>query len=149
MRVEGAEPRWKRRAVIAASGGAVVAGAGVRMGLAEASSSVNDAALLNSALVLEELQAAFYAKALGMGKLRGDLAQFARVVGAHEQDHVAFIRHLLGQKARQVPAFEFGAAVASPRRFAETARLLEDLGVAAYDGQAPGLSRSVLAAVAK
>jgi Ferritin-like domain len=139
-----------RRKVIVAAGAAAVGlvGGGV-VAAGAASSSAGDVGLLNSALVLEELQAAFYARALQRAGLTGELEQFARVVGGHERAHVAFLRRTLGPHARRSPLFEFGSAVSSPKRFAETARLLEDLGVAAYDGQALGLSKPALASVAR
>jgi len=145
----GIEPRWRRRTAIVATGTAVAAAAGGWMGMAEASSPPDDVSLLNSALVLEELQVAFYSSAIHAGRLRGELGQYARIVGGHEREHVAYPRRLLGSRARPAPAFDFGPAVSTPSRFARTARLLEDLGVAAYDGQAPGLSKASLAAVAR
>jgi hypothetical protein len=139
-----------RRKVIVAAGAAAVGfvGGGV-VAAGAASSSAGDVGLLNSALVLEELQAAFYAEALHRAGLTGELQQFAQVVGGHERAHVAFLRRLLGRHARRSPVFAFGSSASSPKRFAETARLLEDLGVAAYDGQAPGLSKPALASVAR
>ena len=46
-----------------------------------------------------------------------------------------------GRTREKVPRFAFGKAVANPGRFAETALQLEDLGVAAYNGQAANLSK--------
>jgi hypothetical protein len=48
-----------------------------------------------------------------------------------------------------VPRFAFGKAVANPARFAATALELEDLGVAAYNGQAANLSKPALQAAAR
>jgi hypothetical protein len=138
-----------RRKVIVAAGAAAVGFVGGGVMAAGAALSAGDVGLLNSALVLEELQAAFYAQALRRAGLTGELEQFARVVGDHERAHVAFLRRLLGRHARRSPVFGFGSAVSSPKRFAETARLLEDLGVAAYDGQALGLSKAALTSVAR
>jgi predicted HAD superfamily phosphohydrolase len=97
---------------------------------------------------MEELQAALYAQALQHAGLTGELAQYARVVGGHERAHVAFLRQTLGSRAAPAPAFDFGDAVTDPDRFAVAARVLEDLGVAALDGQAANLTRPSLAAVA-
>lgn len=133
-------------------GGVVVAGAVVVGGLPELSlsapSSLQDAEILNFALVLEELQAAFYAEANAKNALRGELATFARVVGSQELAHVAYVRHALAGAARKSPRFNFRGVTDSPGRFARTARDLEDLGVAAYNGQAPSLTRGGLVAVA-
>ncbi len=108
-----------------------------------------DAEVLGYALLLEELQAAFYAAALDRGRLRGELREFAEVVVDHERDHVKLLRSALGSRARRAPRFSFGASVSDPRRFAAAAVRLEDLGVAAYNGQAANLSRDALIAAAR
>ena len=133
-------------------GGVVVAGAIVIGGLPElslsAQSSRQDAEILNFALVFEGLQAAFYAEANAKNVLRGELATFARVVGSQELAHAAYVRRALGGAARKLPRFNLKAVTDDPGRFAPTAVDLEDLGVAAYNGLAPSLSRAALAAVA-
>ncbi len=97
---------------------------------------------------MEELQAALYDQALQHAGLTGELAQYARVVGGHEREHVAFLRETLGSRAKPAPAFDFGEDVTDADRFAAAARVLEDLGVAALDGQAANLTKPSLAAVA-
>ncbi|HEY3763917.1 MAG TPA: ferritin-like domain-containing protein [Gaiellales bacterium] len=139
-----------RRAVLSAAsllaGGILVGGVGApALG---SGSRLNDAEILNFALVMEELQAALYAQALQHAGLTGELHQYAQVVGAQEREHVAFLRNTLGSRAKAAPAFDFGAAVTDPHRFATSARALEDLGVAALDGQALSLTKPSLAAVA-
>jgi hypothetical protein len=133
-------------------GGVVVAGVIVVGGLPELSlsapSSQQDAEILNFALVLEELQAAFYAEANAKSALRDELATFARVVGSQELAHAAYVRHALAGAARKPRRFNFKGVTDNPGRFARTARDLEDLGVAAYNGQAPSLTRGALVAVA-
>jgi hypothetical protein len=135
-----------------AVGGVVVAGAIVIGGLPELSlsapSAQQDAEILNFALVFEELQGAFYAQANDKGALRDELATFARVVGSQEIAHVAYVRRALGGAARKAPQFNFKGVTDHPGQFARTARALEDLGVAAYNGQATGLTREGLTAVA-
>jgi rubrerythrin len=135
-----------RRAVLTAAGlvaGGILVG-GVGAPAIGSGSRLGDAAILNFALEMEELQAALYAQALQHAGLTGELAQYARVVGGHERAHVAFLRQTLGSRAAPAPEFDFGDAV----RFAVAARVLEDLGVAALDGQAANLTRPSLAAVA-
>ena len=133
-------------------GGVVVAGAIVIGGLPDlslsAASSRQDAEILNFALVFEGLQAALYAGANAKNVLRGELATFTRVVGSQELAHAAYVRQALGGAARKLPRFNLKAATDDPGRFARTARDLEDLGVAAYNGLAPSLTRGALAAVA-
>jgi hypothetical protein len=128
--------------------GAVLAAGAPRGGLS-GTSQARDVEILNYALVLEELTAAFYARAVAGGALSGELAEFASVAAAHEREHVELIRGALGSKARPAPRFAFGKAVASPGRFAQTASDLEELAVAAYNGQAANLSKPALQAAAR
>lgn len=128
--------------------GAVLA-AGAPRAVAATPSPKLDVEVLNYALLLEELQASFYETALDRGRLRGELREFAEVVVEHEQAHVKLLRGALGGKARAIPRFGFGAAVTNQRRFAAAALRLEDLGVAAYNGQAANLTRNALIAAAR
>jgi hypothetical protein len=116
-----------------------------RSGTAQA----RDVEVLNYALLLGELQAAFYRQALRRAKLTGELRAYAEVVGGHKAEHVAALRDALGASAREIPRFAFGSAVTNPRRFAATASALEELGVAAYNGQAANLSKPALATAAR
>ena len=95
-----------------------------------------DIAILNYALTLEYLEAAFYKKALADGALTGQYRQFAQVAGQHEQAHVGALMKTLGSKAVKRPSFDFGGATADQSAFASTAQTVEDLGVEAYQGQA-------------
>jgi hypothetical protein len=99
--------------------------------------------------VLERLQAGFYRTAIDHGALRGELREFAEVVGENERAHVAFLVRALGADAKPSPAFNFAAARAGPRTFATTARMLEDAGVYAYNGQAANLTRPTLGVAAE
>ncbi len=107
------------------------------------------ARILNLVLLLEYQESAFYADAVAKGRLRGELREFARVVGAHERAHVAFIRKALGAKARKRPQFDFGDATSNAKRFVASAIRIEDTNVGAYNGQAANLTRETLAAAAK
>jgi rubrerythrin len=135
------------------AGGGVVVGGVVLGGLPDFAASKpspeQDAEILNFALLLEHVQAGLYADALARGTLSGELREFARRVGAQEREHIAFIRKALGKAARREPELDFGEDTASPERFTETAFKLEDLGVAAYNTQAPNLTKDTLAAAAK
>jgi len=137
-----------RRAIVGS--GAVTAGALVGAGLPAESlsdpSPAQDARILNFALQLEYLQARFYAEALRSAGLTGELHEFARVAGAHERAHVAFLRKHLGRRAKPAPPLRFGEATRDPHRFAAAAVTLEDLAVAAYNGQGTNLTRPALAA---
>ena len=135
------------------AGGGVVVGGVVLGGLPDFAASKpspeQDAEILNFALLLEHVQAGLYADALTRGGLSGELREFARRVGAQEREHIAFIRKALGKAARKEPELDFGEDTATPERFTETAFKLEDLGVAAYNTQAPNLTKETLAAAAK
>jgi ferritin-like protein len=104
-----------------------------------APSRSKDIAILNYALTLEYLQAAFYTEALDLGSLHGALEEQARIVGAHERGHVAALRKTLGGAAVKRPKFNFRGSTESPEAFRKTAVAFEDLAVAAYKGQAPNI----------
>ena len=96
----------------------------------------NDVFILNYALVLEYLQAAFYTEAERMGALRDKTARAAQVVGSVERAHVEAFKEVLGRKAVKRPTFDFQGATENPKAFLKTAVAFEDLAVAAYKGQA-------------
>lgn len=128
---------------------AIATGVGKRTSAAAASPSERqDIDILNYALLLEHLQADFYDQGLAHASLKGELREFAEIVGAHEQEHVAFLRKALGGHAKAKPSFSFGDTVRTRERFARTAVILEDAGVLAYNGEASNLTRKSLAAAA-
>jgi hypothetical protein len=112
-------------------------------------SAKQDAEILNFALLLEYVQAAFHAEGLRRGKLTGELRTFAQTAAAHEVDHVAALKEALGSAARKQPKVDFGDDTADAERFSLAAFKLEDLGVAAYTAQAPNLTRGALTAAAR
>ncbi len=133
--------------------GGVVALGGVVIGglpglVTAAPGPAQDAKILNFALLLEYLEAEFYTLAARSGALSGEAAQLARVVGAHERAHVAFLKGALGSKAGAKPTFDFKGTTEDQTKFLATARVLEDTGVAAYNGQGPNLTKPTLAAAA-
>lgn len=114
-------------------------------------SAKNDVAILNYALTLEFLEAAFYAQAVANAAYgtNAALKQFAEVVAVHERKHVDFLKGALGAKAIKSPTFDFGDAVTDTAKFAATAQVLEDTGVSAYLGQVGNISvKGTLAAAA-
>jgi hypothetical protein len=104
-------------------------------------SKKNDVKILNYALTLEYLEAAFYEAANASGALNPDSAvkDFARIVGEHEAEHVKALRKALGRAAVKKPTFDFGDTVTDLAKFRATAQVLEDTGVAAYAGQGPNI----------
>ena len=129
---------------VLAGGGLLVGSAFLSpFGVAEAAisktkrSKANDVKILNYALTLEFLEAAFYKEAVANAAFGTDanLKKFAEVVAKHEATHVTFLKKALGSSAIKSPKFEFGDAVTDPAKFAATAQVLEDTGVSAYLGQ--------------
>ena len=127
------------------AGGLVVAG---RSLAAAQPSPQEDERILNFALGLEHLQAAFYEDAVSRGALDGEQAEFARVVGEQERRHVEALRRRLGGAAIAAPDFDFGDTTAGEEAFREAAVVLEDNTVAAYIGQGANLTIDGVAAVA-
>jgi hypothetical protein len=117
---------------------------GLNPAVAGAQSARRDVAILNYALTLEYLEAAFYTEAEQMGALSGELELFARVVGAHERAHVRALKGVLGSRAVARPRFNFRGTTEDAGRFAATAQVLEDTGVAAYAGQAPRVKANAI-----
>jgi ferritin-like protein len=107
-----------------------------------------DVAILNYALTLEYLQSAFYTEVERIGALTGETASMARIVGGHERDHVRMLRDVLGRRAVAKPSFDFHGATDSQEAFVRTAVAFEDLGVAAYKGQAPRIASPAYLAAA-
>jgi rubrerythrin len=123
--------------------GALVAGAAAATllpaGIASAATPKSDVAILNYALTLEYLEAAFYKRAVDIGALSGEYKRFAKVVAQHEAAHVAALKKALGAKAVKRPSFDFQGTTGDQAKFAQTAITLEDTGVEAYQGQAPNI----------
>lgn len=108
-----------------------------------------DVAILNYALSLEYLQAAFYTETERVGGLSGEIARVPRQVGAVERAHVTAIQKVLGHGAVKKPAFNFRGVTEQQAPFLRTAVAFEDLAVAAYKGaaaqiQSPGFLAAAL-----
>jgi hypothetical protein len=112
---------------------------GLGAGTARAKTAKSDVTILNFALALEYLQAAFYTEAERVGALRGGLADQARVVGSHERAHVAAFRAVLGHAAIKEPHFNFHGVTENAKSFRATAVAFEDLAVGAYKEQLPSI----------
>ncbi len=103
-------------------------------------SKKQDVAILNYALTLEYLEAAFYAEAKKAG-FSGALGQFADLVAADEAAHVKALKQALGKAAVKSPKFDFGDTTSNEAKFRATAFALETTGVAAYSGQATNIKQ--------
>jgi hypothetical protein len=128
-------------------GGAALVGA-LAAAPASSAQSKGDVDILNYALTLEYVQAAFYTEAEQAGELRGKAARAAAVVGPVERAHVKAFRKALGRAAVKKPTFNFQGVTEDQDKFLETAVAFEDLAVAAYKAKAPELKSPALLAVA-
>jgi rubrerythrin len=130
-----------------AAGGILVAGM-PRLAVS-APSPAQDQKILNLALLLEYIEAGFYAQALAKGKLSGELRDYVSAVRGHERAHVAFLERALGSNARKKPTLAFGDTISDPQKFTAAAIELEETMIAAYNGQAANLTKPTLALAAK
>jgi hypothetical protein len=139
-----------KRGIVA--GGAALAGAalvGAPRLTDAAQLSQPDLRALNLLLLVEYTENAFYAEALRQGNLTGEVLEYAEAVADQEKQHLDAIRSSLGGRAEAEPRFEFGDKTSSPEAFATAAGDLEDLAVAAYNGQGTNVTADVLAAAGK
>ena len=126
--------------------GMTMVGPYVRAAFAKTGGS--DVDILNFALTLEYLEAAFYEEAKKRAKPTGELMSLVDLIAKDEQEHVealtATVKKLGGKPAAK-PQFDF--PYEGTGGFLELAQTLEDTGVSAYNGAAPGIkSKEVLAA---
>jgi rubrerythrin len=153
---EPVEAGTSRRQLV---GRGVIAGAALAAGItllgprtrsaSAAPSQAQDQKIFNFALLLEYLQAAFYGEAVSRGRLRGEVGEFAEIVAEHEREHVRYLKEALGPRARKRPSFNFGDATQDQGKFLAAAVLLENTGVAAYNGQAANLTKKALVGAAE
>lgn len=123
----------------------------------------DDLEILNYALTLEYLEAAFYQEGLenltagdirdsetlesfGEGihdRVVGDLAKIRDHEVAHVEVVGATVEDLGGDPVEE-PTFDFGGATEDPDAFLATAKALENTGVSAYAGAAPSIENADL-----
>jgi rubrerythrin len=107
-----------------------------------------DIGILNYALTLEYLEAGFYKEVGKSGLFKGKELAVLKKFGAEEQQHVEALKgtvEKLGGKPAPMPKAEF--PLESAKAVAELAGTVENLGAAAYLGQAGNIeSPEVLAA---
>jgi hypothetical protein len=103
--------------------------------------------VLNFALTLEYLEAAFYdAGNKASGLIPGKYKTVFRTIGQHENAHVKLLKSALGSAAVAAPGVDFTAGGKYPDVFSNfdtfltLSQTFEDLGVAAYKGQAGNLA---------
>ena len=136
-----------RKAAI--GGGALVGGGLLLNGFPELASAAKpskkqDVKILNYALTLEYLEAAFYNEGLAKAGASGALLEATKLIAKHENAHVKFLKGALGKAAVKKPSFDFGMATSNPADFLKTAVVLEDTGVKAYSGQATRIKQAAV-----
>ena len=127
--------------------------AGKGKGRPPASFGKGDIGILNYALTLEYLEAAFYNEASANQKSKSFIKDpqtqvFLKTVTADENAHVAFLKKALGGKAAGAPKVDFGGTTSDEASFVETAVALENTGVHAYSGQALNIATPAYVAAA-
>ncbi|HZG49887.1 MAG TPA: ferritin-like domain-containing protein [Thermoleophilaceae bacterium] len=110
-----------------------------------------DVDILNFALTLEYLEAAYYTQGLKrVGGLSGEAKALATEIRDNENEHVDALKGTikqLGGTPVAAPGVDFGMAFKSQKSFLELAQTFEDTGVSAYNGAAPAIkSKEVLGA---
>lgn len=112
---------------------------GAKFQLAAAGDFKDDVDVLNYALTLEYLEAAFYEQGNAAGLLTGKAKTYLAKVQADEEAHVtaitATIKKLGGSPVAK-PMVNFGKSFSSANTFLTTSHTFENLGVGAYLGAA-------------
>lgn len=123
-----------------------------RWGLAQAADFGSDIDVLNYALTLEYLEAAFYEQGNAANLLSGDEKGYLTTIQSDEEAHVSAITATitkLGGKPVAKPMVDFGDAFSSRDKYLTTSHTFEPVGVGAYLGAAGFIkNKDVLAAAA-
>jgi hypothetical protein len=113
---------------------------------------MGDVDILNFALTLEYLEAAFYDMAKeNYASYSPEAKQLIELIGKDEAEHVEGLMSTIedqGGTPVKAPGVDFGDAFASESSFLELAKTFEDTGVSAYNGAGPALQSKELLATA-
>ena len=116
-----------------------------------AQGEMGDIEILNFALTLEYLEAAFYDQAKAEGKYDAETTELVDLVAKDEAEHVSALKATisdLGGTPVEAPGVDFGKAFANQGSFLELAQTFQDTGVSAYNGAGPALKSKELLATA-
>ncbi|MDP9187963.1 MAG: ferritin-like domain-containing protein [Actinomycetota bacterium] len=116
-----------------------------------AQGEMGDIDILNFALTLEYLEAAFYDQAKADGKYDAETTELVALIGKDEAEHVSALKATvsdLGGTPVEAPGVDFGNAFANQGSFLQLAQTFEDTGVSAYNGAGPSLKSKELLATA-
>ncbi len=118
---------------------------------AMAQEDMGDVEILNFALTLEYLEAAFYEQAnKEVSGLSGQAKSLSETLEKDEKAHVDALTKTikdLGGTPVKAPGVDFGNTFANQKSYLKLAQTLEDTGVSAYNGAGPSIqSKEVLAA---
>jgi rubrerythrin len=118
-------------------------------GTSSASASTGDIGILNYALTLEYLETTFYEKVIASGFFSGKVGALVKTFGAQEKTHVEALKgavEKLGGTPAANPNGKF--PITSATQVAGLAYTVENLGAAAYLGQAPHIQSPEILATA-
>ncbi len=106
-----------------------------------------DLAIVNYALTLEYLEAEFYDKVAASGLFSGRTLAMLEMFGSEEHEHVAALRQVAVRLGTPAPKPTGRFPLGSASGVAKLAATVENLGAAAYLGQAPNIqSKDILVA---
>ncbi len=129
---------------LAGSGRGIVAGPATVRLLAAQAEFESDVDVLNYALTLEHLEAAFYELVpdfeFGEDGFGNSITENLTTIGEHETAHVETLTQTITDLGGEpVEAAEYDFGVTDAASFLATAVVLEDTGVSAYDGAASAI----------
>jgi hypothetical protein len=129
--------------------GMTMVGPFIRKAFAQA--SMGDIDILNFALTLEYLEAAFYDQAKAEARLDAEATELVDLIAKDEAEHVNALKATVtdqGGTPVTAPGVDFGNAFANQGSFLDLAQTFEDTGVSAYNGAGPAFKSKELLATA-
>lgn len=116
-------------------------------GTTTAAMAAGDLEIVNYALTLEYIEADFYAKVIDAGLFSGASLEMIKVIGDHEQQHVDALLGTAKKLGEPAAKPETTFPLDSADAVLELAATVENLGAAAYLGQAGAIQdKEILAA---